>query len=340
MRLFFRYILGLAVLLTMTSIVIPLRYDVSYPKKLGPKFNNEIRMQYQEDIVKNNANVVLIGDSVLAVSIDPDQLQQLTGENTYSIAIPGSASAVWYLALKNIIVKSPHKPQYVIIFFRDTILTAPGYRVNGKYFTLVDMLANTDDTLVIQKAFIQQMGPVEQWADRYVPLYGSRLRLRETVDYYIRYTLTNLVGCNQQCNDDANIAVFLDLNLDTNLLVDAIATAESYLYTPDQMDFAAQLDKSFLPEIVQLAQENNIQLILARTKHLNAPTEASESTALKNYIKALKTYAEQNNVIVLDFAHDEHLTSDLYVDSHHLSPAGSVVFTKMVAEALAPILKK
>ena len=76
---------------------------------------------------------------------------------------------------------------------------------------------------------------------------------------------------------DANLAVFQDLNLDSNLLVDAIATAKSYLYTPDQLDFAAQLDKSFLPDIVGLAKENNIQLILVRTKHLDDPTEASES---------------------------------------------------------------
>jgi hypothetical protein len=340
MRLFSRYILCLSLLLTITSLVIPLRYDVSYPKKLGPKFNNEIRTQYLGDIIEKKANLVLIGDSILALSVNQEQLEQLTGESTYNIAIPGSASAVWYLAMKNIIAKSPHKPQYVILVFRDTILTAPGYRVNGKYFTLVDMLANTDDTLVIQKAFIQQMSPAEQWADRYVPLYGSRLRLRETVDYYIRYTLTSLAGCNPQCNDDANLIVFQDLNLDSNLLVEAIATAESYLYTSERMDFAAQLDKSFLSDIVGLAQENDIQLILVRTKHLDDPTEASESAALKGYIQSLKTYAEQNGVILLDFAHDARLTSDLYVDTHHLSPAGSTVFTKMLAETLIPILKK
>jgi lysophospholipase L1-like esterase len=152
--------------------------------------------------------------------------------------------------------------------------------------------------------------------------------------------LTSLAGCDQQCNDRANLAVLNDLKLDTNLLVDAIATAESYLYTPEQLDFARQLDRSFLPDIVELAKENNIQLILVRTKHLDDPTEASESAALKAYIKALKAFAKDNDVFVLDFAHDEHLTSDLFIDSHHLSQAGRVVFTKMLAEALAPILKK
>jgi len=340
MRLLARYSLILALLLLVTSVYIPIRYDTAYPKQVGPKLNNRIKMNYQDDIVREKAGLVMIGDSVLVLSIDANQLTKLTGVQTYSIGIPGSASAVWYLAMKNIIATSPYKPRSVLIVFRDTILTAPGYRVNGKYFTLVDELANTDDKLLIQKAFIQQMSPLEQWADRYLPLFGSRLRIRESVDYYIRYTFSSLVGCDQQCNDNANNAVFQGVNLDSNLLVDAIATAESYLYTPDQLDFSAQLDNSFLPEIVRMAKENNIQLILVRTKHLDSPTESAESAALKGYITSLKTYAKKNGVTVLDFAHDERLTPDLFVDSHHLSPAGTDVFTKMLSEALKPVLIK
>lgn len=339
MRLFYRTTLSLLVLLILTSIGLPWRYQVAYPKELGPKLNNYIRLKYQEDLVAQQADLVLLGDSILVLSLDAEYLAELTGEKTFKIGIPGSASAVWYLALKNIIANSPHKPRYVLLTFRDTILTAPGYRVNGKYFTLVDELANTDDTLLIQKAFIQQMNPVEQWADRYLPLYGSRLRLRETLDYYIRYTLPSLAGCGPECNDQANLTVFQDLNLDANLLVEAIATAESYLYTPKQLDFAAQLDQSFLPDMVRLTNENGIQLILVRTKHLDDPTAATESAALRAYIEALKQYAAQNQVQVLDFAHDERLTSDLFADSHHLSPAGQVVFTELLAEALQPILQ-
>ncbi len=205
---------------------------------------------------------------------------------------------------------------------------------------MLDQMANTDDTVVSQKAFIQQMSPIEKWADRFLPIYGSRLRLRETVDYYIRYSLTSLAGCDPNCNDDANSSVFLDLNLDSDLLVDAIATAESYLYTPEKMDFATQLDRSFLPDIVRMAKESKIQLILVRTKHLDMPTESSEPSALKDYIGALKAYASQNNLEVLDFSHDERLTGNLFIDSHHLTPEGRLVFTKMLAEALRPILQK
>jgi hypothetical protein len=341
MRLsFFRFLFSLSVLLVVTSIIIPLFYGVTYPKPIGPILNSSVKKRYQDAIVKDNANLVLIGDSVLELSVDPEQLSKLTGENTVNIAIPGSASAIWYLIMKNNVAISSHKPQYVIIVFRDTILTVPEYRVNGKYFSLLSDFASSKDKLLIQKAFIQQMSLPEQWADQYLPIYGSRLQLRETLDYSIRYTLSSLVGCNQKCNDDANIAVFKDNNLESNLLVEAIATAESYLYTPAQLDFAAQLDNSFLPEIVSLAKENNIQLVLVRTKHLDDPTAVSESAALKGYIEDLKSFADKNNVIVLDFAHDDRLTSDLFMDTHHLTPAGAVIFTNMLAEALNPIFHK
>ena len=340
MRVFIRYLIILTVLLAITSIVIPRYYGITYPKALGPKFDSHhIRMQYQDDIVNKNANLVLLGDSVLITSVNENQLSQLTGQSTVNLGIPGSASAEWYLLMKNIIARSPVKPNYVIVVFRDTILTAPSYRVNGKYFTLVNELAKADDTLVIDKAFVQQMNPVEKLADGYLPLYGSRLDLRQSIDYYIRYTLTSWLGCDQNCNDNASITVFQDLNLDANLLVEAIATAESYLYTPTQLNFSGQLNNSFLPDIVQIAKENNIQLILVRTKHLDDPSFATESPVLKDYIAALKDYAKKNNIIVLDFAHDDRLTSDLFSDTHHLTLQGASIFTALLADALKPILK-
>jgi lysophospholipase L1-like esterase len=92
--------------------------------------------------------------------------------------------------------------------------------------------------------------------------------------------------------------------------------------------------------MIHLAQKNNIQLILVRTKHLTYPTEASEPLALREYMQKFKAYAAQNNITVLDFAHDERLTPDLFADSHHLTEAGKAVFTEMLAEALKLILSK
>jgi hypothetical protein len=340
MSSFRRYLLILCLLVIASSIYIPRKWGLPYPKALGPTLNTRFHTQYKDDLAKSNADIALIGDSILVYGVNPDQMATMTGQKVYKLGIPGSASAAWYLALKNIIATAPHKPRYLVIVFRDTILTIPDFRVNGKYFDLVSQLATSNEPLFIQRSFIQQMSLVEQVADQYLPIYGSRLLLREKLDYSIRYSLPAMFGCNTACTDDANIEVFKDNNLDQNLLTDAVASAESYLYKPDKLDFNKQVGQSFLPEMIRIARKNKIQLVLVRTKHLDDLDEVSESAGLKSYIQALKIYAAKNNVIVLDFAHDQRLTEDLYFDNYHMTSAGAVVFTNILAEALLPIINK
>ncbi len=336
---FRKYVLLLGFLFITLSIVVRQAYDLPYPAQLGPQFDNFVRMEDRNRISEKQAEIVLLGDSILALGMNPAQLENHLGRVVYSLARPGSASASWYLSFKNMIGYASPRPRYVVIFFRDSILTAPGYRVNGKYFTLIDELAYRDDTLVIEKAFVQQSGPLEQFIEKYFPVYSGRLQVRETLDYYIRYGLTSLAGCDPGCNENANYIVFNDNNIDNVLLVEAIATAESYLYTPQRLDFDNQVSRSFLPDIITLAEENDIQLIFVRTKHFTYPTLASQPLALQEYSKKLAVYLEQNNIPLLDFSSDPRLTENLYVDSHHMSEQGAVVFTKIVGEALMGIIE-
>lgn len=333
-----KYLLLLGLLSIALSVIVRRAYDLPYPAQLGPQFDNFVRMEDRDQISEKQAEVVLLGDSILALGISAEQMETRLGRAVYPIARPGSASASWYLSLKNMVVTTTPRPSYVVIFFRDSILTAPGYRVNGKYFALTDELAYRDDALVIEKAFIRQSSPLEQFVESYFPIYSGRLRIRETLDYYIRYGLTNLAGCDPGCNENANYIVFNDQNIDNVLLVEAIATAESYLYTPERLDFDAQLPNSLLPDMISLAQEHNIQLVFVRTKHFTYPTLASQPVALQVYNSKLAAYLQENDIPLLDFSSDPRLTEDLYVDSHHMSAQGAAVFTELVAEALAKLL--
>lgn len=341
MSAFHRYLLTLFILLVLTSVYIPIHFNMSYPKPLGPALDDSIHQPYIDGLQKSKADIVLIGDSMLARGINPDQLEQLTGKKIYKIGIEGSASAAWYLTLKNVVLTAKHKPLFVVVVFRGTMLTVPGYRVSGAYFTkIIDELATPNDALLLQRAFIQEMSPAEQWVDQYVPLYGYRLNLRTKIEFYTRYTLTNFLGCNTNCNDKANVAVFDENGLDKILQVEAVAGVESQLYIPERLNFDEQVDQSFLPEIIRLTRENNIQLILVRAKTWDNRSEISESPMLKKYLQSLKTYADRNAITTLDFAHDKRLTKNLYYDNLHTREAGAVVFTQILAEALLPILNK
>lgn len=335
-----RFFLLFGLLLLASTFYLPRRYDLAYPQPLGPQLDDYIQRRYRNTVDEIRPNFVLIGDSVLELGVNQDQLTELTGKKAYKIGLFGAASAEWYLIFKNNILQADYRPETVIIFFRDTILTAPAYRVTGKYFQRVDELATPEDTVLLQKAYINTMNPLEKWADQYLPLYISRLRIRETLDYYLRYSIPALLGCDATCTDNATLQVFQENNIDEKLLVDAVATAESYLYTSERLDFQGQVDKSFLPDIIQLARENGVTLILARTKNLFYPDAASEPLSLRAYIRDFKAYAAENGVTVLDFAHDERLTPDLFYDPLHFTEEGARVFTSLLAEALTPYIEK
>ena len=180
---------------------------------------------------------------------------------------------------------------------------------------------------------------LEKWADQYFPPYSGRLVVRQTFNERVRVLLPELLaGCDMDCADAALSPVFFRRGFENKLLKRAVSSAEDYLYTPDKLDFNKQMPLSFLPEIVRLCHENNIQLILVRMKTLRYPNQATEPRALSNYISDLTAYLDQYNVILLDFSHDARLTLDDFLDSVHMSAQGRVKFTLMLAEALQPYL--
>ncbi len=340
MKSFLRYLLCLLLLIGAASVYITVRYGVTYPKSIGPTLDDYFKRADGAHIAANRPRVALVGDSVLVLSVDPPKLAEALNEPVYGIGIPGSASAVWYLVLKNDIVPVPGpKPDILVLIFRDTILTRPGYRVYGSYFKQVDEYATPDDDVLIRRAYINLMNPLERVSEGYFPLYGSRWRIRETLDYYIRFMLTNLLlGCNRGCTTESMSVVFEAANMEPNILGDAIGAAESYLYNDRAYDFNREAGQSFLPEIIRLCKENNIQLVVVRTKTLRFQ-KTSEPTALKRYIEDLSAYLEENGVVLLDFSHDPRLKDEYFIDQLHLNMTGRAIFTQMLADALAPLLR-
>jgi lysophospholipase L1-like esterase len=132
--------------------------------------------------------------------------------------------------------------------------------------------------------------------------------------------------------------VFGNQNFDPDLFNRAINLAENFLYTDENLDFDRQIDRSFLPKIIQLCRENNIRLILVRTKTLRFSREVPEPFALSKYIENLSTYTRRSKVPLIDFSHSERLPPALFTDINHLNLDGNKAFTEMLVEAIRPIL--
>lgn len=337
MNAFRRYVLFLLLLSGGLSVYVQVRYQPGYPRPLGPQPDAYVRQTVKRVLEQTSTQIVMLGDSLLQTNVDAAALSAALGVEIFSVRASGSASALWYLVLENNIVEAERKPRALIILFRDTMLTLPGYRVHGSYFILIDEYAAPDDLLFIERAYIHRMNPLEKLAEAYLPVYGGRLDLRKLLDARIRHTLPRLfLHCDAACANGAMDAVFQAANLEANLLAEAVASAETYLYTPRALDFDANVNDSFLPEIIRLCRENGIQLVLVRARTLRFD---SEPPALKTYMDDLASYLDERGIPFLDFSRDERLVPRLFADTLHLNEAGKAVFTEMLAEALESILE-
>jgi hypothetical protein len=281
----------------------------------------------------------MLGDSMPGDDIDVQLADERIAPTFELVSLPGTASTVWYLIVKNNIMVAEHKPKYLVLFFRDSLMTVPSYRTTGRYFELVDEFAAPSDTLLIERAYINALTPLEKFAEARLPFYGSRWKIRQSIDYYIRYFVGRLLlKCDTACMDKSMETVFAQDNFDSTLLSDAINTADDYLYTRQALDFDTQIGQSFLPEIVRMCRENGIQLILVRMPTLRFKEPGTKPVGLDKYLQKLSAYLNENNVAYLDFDQGT-LPAKYFRDVLHLNEQGRLVFTGELTEALNRIIK-
>jgi len=339
MRSFLRTSLLLLAVLIALTVYLPRRYGAPYPAQPGPTFDNAVRSRVTNILGEHHIEVALIGDSALEQGVDAQALSTALGKSSYTIAVPGSTSAFWYLILKNIILEADPRPDAVILLYRDTILTLSDFHVNGGYVAELDQFATAREDVLLERAYLNFMNPLEKWALAYFPLYSSRQRLADKADYYARNLLPVLfLPCKGDCLDRAHAIVFHVDNVAPAFQEKALVEEEEFLFTPRAMDFEGQAGRSFLPEIIRLARENGIRLILAHERTLLFPAAGAEPKALQEYKRALASYLKANDVTLLDFSYDPRLPDDYFADVLHMNETGKAAFTQMLAEALLPLL--
>jgi hypothetical protein len=334
-QIFLRFLAALGVVLLASGILLPRRYNFTYPAALGPVFEPGVKGEHIQGIEKSKPDIVLIGDSVLYEGVDPVLFAEGLGMPVYEMATPGSGTAAWYLQMKNIVFESTHRPKYVFIFFRNTILTVPQYRTTGRYFALLDDYATKNETLVSNLAFVNQMSPLEQFAQRYIPLYTARVDIRDDMDNAIRYIpSSSILNCNRECTQEAVSSIF-GREVDPVALNLVQEDASKTLFAQEELDFVNQLDTSLLPHMIELAQKNNVTLVFVRARVFGPEPEMSA------YRNALDAYLNgQDGVVLLDFWQDPRIIEAYYVDSLHMNALGKKEFTKILTEEFKAILLK
>jgi len=340
MKLFVRAFFLTSFSLLTLSLILPRVYGQPYPYPLENvnQFDASVKLAPMRRIEEEKPQFVMVGDSVLHDGVDEKLLTQRLGVPALNFGEPGTGSAVWYLIIKNNIEDAPTPPKYIVIFFRDTVLTTPSFRTTGRYFAVVDDYAGKREPLVTEFAYLNSMTPLEKFATRYLPLYTHRWQLRAALDDAMRYPPAALIGCDRRC---ANQAIYqLGPNeLDAVALQQAVFDVDA-LNAPENLNFKQNLETSFLPAIVEIAKERNIHLIFVRTKSTRFSRPNSEPPALQTYLTDLQNYLAAEQATYIDLAHEERLLDSYFIDLLHLNREGRAVFTEILAEKFAPFVVK
>jgi len=331
MRHLIRYLLLTLVAFLGLIFIMPHWVTHTYPHDLGPQFSKAIRLDLQRPINAQHPQDILLGNSIIVNGIDDELFQAITERKTLQMAFNGAASAYYYLILKNIIATADAMPEYVLLFFIDNWLTKPDLMVNGNPFLqIMDEVAGDHETVLLRKAYLNQLNPLVVFLDSHFMLFGERLTIREKIDARIKYPLSDwFMDCGKAC---------LDANLDKAFFYDNMLPAPDTNkifhdeWSGREWDFNARLTESFLPDLLEISRQKEIRLVFVREKNSRFMDLQAESPAMRHYFQDLAAYLHRENIPLLDFSHDPTLSVELFRDRMHFVPAARPIFTRLVAE--------
>jgi hypothetical protein len=298
----------------INAAVRPPEAQPSYiPSIESPRVRQPFDRNAVETLREAANDYILIGDSMAGTRIDPGHLSRLLGgHGAAALFHPGSGSAYWYLAFKNLVVSAGLHPKAVIFFFRDENLTEPLFRL---YPGSLDRVARSRepalDAILAARAegvyhrfhaalrAVYQHDQTRTWLEPMVsrapvPLAAGR-RARKT-----------LLG-------DLDTRVFALEALRPMAAADMAAGRGAAL------DFERNLPTSVLPEIIRLSKASGIRVAFVRVQRRPGPDgPPAQSPELQAYVRELRQYVESSGAVFHDDWGDPELPLAVYEDGDHV----------------------
>jgi hypothetical protein len=290
---------------------------------------------FVEELRYGQPRWVFIGDSMLGTRIDPRYLGQIaTTGNDRALAVmaPASGPAWWYLAFKNVVVRSGVKPRWTFIFFRDTNLTDTMFRLESQYGHLLDMVADEYEPELDALVWARRRGlwaHVHRAANRVFELDVARLWMEPAIrEWFTRYRYRS---------EPARLAytVRMEEFFSLDRLRRDVASDLGATVVPD---FDRELPTSVLPLLMRLSREHGLPLCFVRVQRRpegNQPPE--QSPELREYIRKLASWIQANGGLFHDDTGDPEMTLDLYEDGDHFGDRKR--YTEIFRARLDPLFR-
>lgn len=339
MKPFYRFFAITLILFLLFNWLSPKWTKTSYPRLPVPNFSASIRGDYQGSIELNKPRVLLMGNSVLIDGMDDALFSKMTDMKSVTYLVEGGATAQYYLMIKNVVLKSAHRAEYLLLFFLDNILTLPGLWTTGTTFVnRIDEVAGENETTLLDKAYLRTQQPVDVFVNGNIPAFGERQTIKGKIDNHLKYTLPRLLnGCNPFCVDRGIESIFNFGNIN-RFPITPIAL-DLHQWTGREWDFNALVEDSLLPDMIEMTRQNGIHFILVREKNARVMTYEDETDDMRLYFSQLADYLQKENVPYIDLAHAPELTREMFHDMMHVKPLAKPIYTRLAAEGFLKVLE-
>jgi hypothetical protein len=280
-----------------------------------------------DELRATRPGTVILGDS-MALRIEPDVLARLTGRPVMPLIRLATGAAHWYLLLKNYVVASGVTPDRVVVFFRDTQLTDPLWRLIGRDRFSTDRYAldREDDLNAVVAAHVQNPWyRLHSWIDRTYEVEQTR----DWIEPAMTASIARAVAPDQS-HDDFVGAMNGMFGLDRLRAFEAADMGEA---DEAALDFASRLPISTLPLMLDLARAHGLHLTFVRV--LRRPTNGQpphETPRLRRYVLDLRAYLETRGSTLLDDRDVPALWHLAYDDGDHILDPERPRYTEIFVE--------
>ena len=288
---------------------------------------------------KKQPEVVIIGDSVLGGSINPQLFAKEVGVKDVELLWNGgAASAAWYLLLKNYVVASGIHPQLVCIFFRERMLTDATFRTTPTYRRFLESLRHENEPVyhsILRGNESEEENVLGRVIDWLYPL-NSRRHVQEEKISRLAFRIAeggsaSIGHLRRRVNETFDVAK----------LRDEIMNESAEVSGEKPEEFSADPERNFLPHIVETAKQAGIPLCFVREKRYPLPDGTTpQSEDMRRYMADLRAWVDSHGCAFVDLTNDPEPNESMYLKpgDDHIRPGAKDEVTTIYATKLRPLL--
>ena len=335
-----RGFLQLAVFLCIVALFPLLLRPLTERQDAGSKRTQQTELTKEQEVLREaNPEVLFVGNSMVFTRIDRREFSNLSGRDNHFLTNAGSASACWYLYLKNIIGPSGIKPEMVFIFFRDQMLTWPEFRTESYFAAYVESLQLPEEPVVsrvLNASKTERQGARYHFTKGVNALYGINgqpERFQSTIRD-LAMDVTPL-GSGKRPRRMYMNGVFHLENLRRDLGAGDIVgrrADEAPIY------FSASPEVSFLPHMLDVVEELGLKVCFYRVKkRMDVNGTRPDSPYVEAYLGELQKYLKERGALYIDETGDE-ISEAWYGDGDHIARDKRTVYTQFFWEKVKEVL--